>query len=58
MVVCLEQNLGQNLNFRETFDIAVARAVAEMRVLGNCYTEIILLYFLGLCLIFISFCFL
>ncbi|KAL7098607.1 hypothetical protein ACP275_09G028200 [Erythranthe tilingii] len=28
------ENLGQNLNFREGFDIAVARAVAEMRVLA------------------------
>ncbi|KAH6756985.1 S-adenosyl-L-methionine-dependent methyltransferases superfamily protein [Perilla frutescens var. hirtella] len=29
------ENLGQNLNFRESFDIAVARAVAEMRVLAE-----------------------
>lgn len=28
------QNVGQNLDFREHFDIAVARAVAEMRILG------------------------
>ncbi|MQL83103.1 hypothetical protein Taro_015573 [Colocasia esculenta] len=26
--------VGQNLNFREVFDVAVARAVAEMRTLG------------------------
>lgn len=31
----IEQNLGQNVSFREQFDVAVARAVAEMRVLGN-----------------------
>lgn len=30
----MAQNLGQNIDFREGFDIAVARAVAEMRVLG------------------------
>lgn len=29
------QNLGQDLCFREKFDVAVARAVAEMRILGN-----------------------
>lgn len=29
------QNLGQDLCFREQFDVAVARAVAEMRILGN-----------------------
>lgn len=29
------QNLGQNIGFREVFDVAVARAVAEMRILGN-----------------------
>lgn len=29
------QNLGQDQRFREKFDVAVARAVAEMRVLGN-----------------------
>ncbi|KAL8457684.1 hypothetical protein ACS0TY_035525 [Phlomoides rotata] len=29
------ENLGQNLDFRENFDIAVARAVAEMRVLAE-----------------------
>ncbi|KAL0342787.1 UNVERIFIED_CONTAM: Ribosomal RNA small subunit methyltransferase G [Sesamum calycinum] len=29
------ENLGQNLDFREGFDIAVARAVAEMRVLAE-----------------------
>lgn len=28
------QDLGQSLQFRECFDVAVARAVAEMRVLG------------------------
>ncbi|KAG5522888.1 hypothetical protein RHGRI_034886 [Rhododendron griersonianum] len=31
----LRQNLGQNLGFREVFDVAVARAVAEMRVLAE-----------------------
>lgn len=30
------QNFGQNPGFREIFDVAVARAVAEMRVLGKC----------------------
>lgn len=29
------QNFGQNSGFREIFDVAVARAVAEMRVLGK-----------------------
>lgn len=29
------QNFGQTLEFRESFDIAVARAVAELRVLGE-----------------------
>lgn len=29
------QSLGQDLCFREKFDVAVARAVSEMRVLGN-----------------------
>lgn len=33
--LCIGQNAGQNLDFRENFDIAVARAVAEMRVLGK-----------------------
>ncbi|KAJ6749108.1 S-ADENOSYL-L-METHIONINE-DEPENDENT METHYLTRANSFERASES SUPERFAMILY PROTEIN [Salix purpurea] len=27
------ENLGQNVTFREKFDVAVARAVAEMRIL-------------------------
>lgn len=31
----IEQTLGQDLCFREKFDVAVARAVAEMRILGN-----------------------
>lgn len=35
--------MGQNPCFREQFDIAVARAVAEMRVLGN--TEDFLIWF-------------
>ncbi|KAK1556600.1 hypothetical protein Q3G72_008522 [Acer saccharum] len=29
------QNLGHNLSFREQFDVAVARAVAEMRILAE-----------------------
>lgn len=29
------ENLGQNLGFREVFDVAVARAVAEMRILAE-----------------------
>lgn len=33
--VVIGQNLGQDSDFREKFDVAVARAVAEMRVLGN-----------------------
>lgn len=37
--LCIGQNLGQNLVFREKFDIAVARAVAEMRVLGKYYSN-------------------
>ena len=35
LTVVIGQNLGQDSDFRETFDVAVARAVAEMRVLGN-----------------------
>lgn len=27
------QDVGQNLEFREVFDVTVARAVAEMRIL-------------------------
>lgn len=27
--------MGQDLSFREQYDVAVARAVAEMRILGN-----------------------
>lgn len=34
MYLVIGQNLGQNLGFREVFDVAVARAVAEMRILG------------------------
>lgn len=29
------ENLGQNVSFREKFDVAVARAVAEMRILAE-----------------------
>ncbi|XP_019152815.1 PREDICTED: uncharacterized protein LOC109149481 [Ipomoea nil] len=29
------ENLGQNQNFRESFDVAIARAVAEMRILAE-----------------------
>lgn len=32
--LCIGQNSGQNIEFREVFDVAVARAVAEMRILG------------------------
>lgn len=31
----IRQKLGQDVCFRESFDVAVARAVAEMRVLGK-----------------------
>ncbi|KAI3726942.1 hypothetical protein L1987_66749 [Smallanthus sonchifolius] len=31
----LRQDVGQNLEFREVFDVAVARAVAEMRILAE-----------------------
>jgi len=34
-ILVIGQNLGQNVSFREKFDVAVARAVAEMRILGN-----------------------
>lgn len=30
------QNLGKKVSFREKFDVAVARAVAEMRILAGC----------------------
>ncbi|EOY20602.1 S-adenosyl-L-methionine-dependent methyltransferases superfamily protein isoform 1 [Theobroma cacao] len=35
MTVVIGQNLGQDIGFREKFDVAVARAVAEMRVLAE-----------------------
>jgi hypothetical protein len=35
MVMGAGQSLGQNLCYREKFDIAVARAVAETRILGT-----------------------
>ncbi|KAF3640094.1 putative U-box domain-containing protein 38-like [Capsicum annuum] len=31
----IEQKLGQDVSFRESFDVAVARAVAEMRILAE-----------------------
>ncbi|XP_023908514.1 uncharacterized protein LOC112020188 isoform X2 [Quercus suber] len=34
-IACPGQNLGQDLCFREQFDVAVARAVAEMRILAE-----------------------
>lgn len=35
------QELGRNIDFREIFDVAVARAVAEMRILGkNCISSL------------------
>lgn len=33
--VVIGQNLGHSPMFREQFDVAVARAVAEMRILGT-----------------------
>ncbi|KAL9326476.1 hypothetical protein ACSQ67_007121 [Phaseolus vulgaris] len=35
LVLCIGQNLGHNPCFREQFDVAVARAVAEMRILAE-----------------------
>lgn len=35
LVLCIGQSLGQDPCFREQFDVAVARAVAEMRILGK-----------------------
>lgn len=32
--LCIGQNVGQSPDFREGFDVAVARAVAELRILG------------------------
>ena len=32
--IVIGQDVGQNIEFREVFDVTVARAVAEMRVLG------------------------
>ncbi|KAF8399336.1 hypothetical protein HHK36_015201 [Tetracentron sinense] len=34
-IEALGQSVGQNLDFREMFDVAVARAVAEMRILAE-----------------------
>lgn len=31
----VQQSIGQSIEFREAFDVAVARAVAELRVLGR-----------------------
>lgn len=47
--IVIGQKLGQDSNFRERFDVAVARAVAEMKVLGDyhmltSYIEIIFVY--------------
>ncbi|KAJ6875424.1 hypothetical protein NC652_034977 [Populus alba x Populus x berolinensis] len=33
---CPGQNLGKKVSFRKKFDVAVARAVAEMRILAGC----------------------
>lgn len=33
--LAIGQSLGKNASFREQFDVAVARAVAEMRILGK-----------------------
>lgn len=50
--IFIGQNIGQNPGFREIFDVAVARAVAEMRILGKCTiiffnkTSIVLMLFL------------
>lgn len=32
--IVIGQDVGQNIEFREVFDVSVARAVAEMRILG------------------------
>lgn len=32
--IVIGQDMGQNVEFREVFDVTVARAVAEMRILG------------------------
>ncbi|XP_070053619.1 uncharacterized protein [Nicotiana tomentosiformis] len=34
-IACPGQKLGQDISFRESFDVAVARAVAEMRILAE-----------------------
>lgn len=43
LILVIGQNLGRNVSFREKFDVAVARAVAEMRILGN-YNNFLLYY--------------
>jgi len=35
ILLALGQSFGHVLQFRESFDVAVARAVAELRVLGD-----------------------
>lgn len=48
----LGQKLGQDVSFRESFDVAVARAVAEMRILGKQRQFFLLL----LCFMFVNIC--
>lgn len=44
---CIGQSLGQNIEFREAFDVAVGRAVAETRI---AYTNIFYVLCVRLCL--------
>lgn len=43
MKLHIGQNVGQSPDFREGFDVAMARAVAELRILG-----LLSLYYLNL----------
>ena len=56
IMIFVGQAAGQNLDYRENFDIAVARAVAEMRVLGKYWYLISLIF--GLDHLLLSKCFL
>lgn len=44
MYFIIGQNAGQNVDFREVYDVAVARAVAELRILGLHDSVVVILH--------------